>query len=119
MRRRFGPDVVLAVVLPLACALALLLLHPDRSQPAGAAPVETPLTSASVVCPGALPAQGGGSLEVTTLGADPATKVSGDLQVGLGPSSAPVPVSSGQVSVAPAGPGPAVVSGAGDVAPGL
>ncbi len=37
MRRRFGADVLLAVVLPVAAALALLLLQPDRDQPRGAA----------------------------------------------------------------------------------
>ena len=40
--RRPGLDVLLAVLLPLACALVLLLLQPDRGQPSGAAPVEAP-----------------------------------------------------------------------------
>ncbi len=71
MRRRFGADVLLAVVLPVACALALLLLQPDRDQPEGQPPVETPLTSASVVCPAPLPGTGVGPLGVSTLGADP------------------------------------------------
>ena len=119
MRRRFGADVVLAVVLPLVCALALLLLHPDRTQPHGEPPVETPLTSASVVCPGPLSGQGDDFLGVTTLGADPDQQVAGEVQVGLGPSSAPLGVRSHRVSPAPPGSGPVVVSGAGPLAPGL
>ena len=66
MRRRFGADVLLAIALPVACVLALLLLHPDRGQPHGSAPVETPLTSASVVCPAALPGTGADLLGVST-----------------------------------------------------
>jgi hypothetical protein len=118
MSRRFGADVVLAVLLPVASAGALLALHPDRTQPHGGPPVETPLTSASVVCPSALPGQGD-QLGVTTLGTDPATKVSGDLQVGLGPSTTPLSVRSGHVTTVPADPGPTVISGSGDLAPGL
>jgi hypothetical protein len=118
MRRWFGADVVLAVLLPVAGALALLGLHPDRAQPQGAPPVETPLTSASVVCPSALPGQGD-RLGVSTLGADPATKVSGELQVGLGPSTTALPVRSDRVSTVPQDPGPTVISGADALAPGL
>lgn len=118
MSRRIGADVVLAVVLPVASGLALLALHPDRDQPQGQPPVETPLTSASVVCPGALPGSGD-LLGVSTVGADPGTKVSGEVQLGLGPSTTPLKVRSGKVSTAAAGPGPTVVSGSGDLAPGL
>lgn len=118
MRRRFGADVVLAVVLPVASVLALLALHPDRSQPQGQAPVETPLTSASIVCPGALPGSGD-LVGVSTLGATPGTKVSGDVQVGLGPSTTPLKVRSGRVSTVAPGSGPTVVSGSDDLAPGL
>jgi Family of unknown function (DUF5719) len=119
VRRRFGADVVLAVLLPIACALALLVLHPDRDQPEGAAPVETPLTAASVVCPAALPAKGADLLGVTTLGADPGTKVSGDVQVGLGADAGPLRIRTGKVAAAQAGTGPVVVTGADDLAPGL
>jgi hypothetical protein len=118
MSRRFGADVVLAVLLPVASGLALLALHPDRDQPQGQPPVETPLTSASVVCPGPLPGSGD-LLGVSTVGADPATKVSGDVQVGLGPSTTPLKVRTGRVSTAPPGTGPTVVSGSADLAPGL
>ena len=83
------------------------------------APVETPLTTASVVCPNALPGTGSDLLGVTILGADPDAKVKGDLQVGLGASAAPLPVRTRRVSTAPQGLGPAVVTGSGDLAPGL
>ena len=92
MRRRFGADVLLAIVLPVVAVLALLLLHPDRDEPHGRAPVETPLTTASVVCPGALPGTGSDLLGVSILGADPDAKVTGDVQVGLGASATPLRV---------------------------
>lgn len=119
MRRRFGADVVLAVVLPVACVLLLLLLSPDRGQPHGAAPVETPLSSASVVCPGALPGSGADLLGVTTLGAEPGTKLTGDVQVGLGSAAVPLKVRTDRVSEAPAGLGASAVTGVDDLAPGL
>ena len=119
MRRRFGADVLLAIVLPVVAVLALLLLEPDRDQPQGKPPVETPLTSASVVCPDALPGTGSDLLGVTILGADPDVKVTGDVLVGLGSSAAPLPVRTRRVSTAPQGLGPAVVTGSGDLAPGL
>jgi len=119
MRRRFGVDVVLAVVLPVACALSLLLLQPDRDQPSGDPPVETPLTAASVVCPSALPASDTDLLGVSTIGVDPEAKLKGEVQVGLGPTVAPLKVVTGRVSTAAPGSGPAVVAGTGDLAPGL
>jgi hypothetical protein len=119
MTRRFGADVVLAVVLPVACALALFLLEPDRGRPSGEPPVETALTSASLVCPAALPGTGSDLLGVSTLGAEPGTKVTGDVQVGQGEAAGPVRVRSGRVSTATPGSDPAVVTAEGEVAPGL
>ena len=119
MRRRFGADVLVAMALPLLCALVLLLLHPERDRPADVAPVETPLTDASVVCPAALPGTGTDLLGVSTVGTDPATKVAGDVQVGLGDAAAPLKLRTARVSTAASGPGPAVVTGTGDLAPGL
>ncbi len=119
MRRRFGADVVLAVVLPVACALALFLLQPDRGQPGGQSPVETALTSASLVCPSALPGTDADLLGVSTLGAEPGNRVKGDVQVGLGDAAGAVRVRSGRVSTAAPGTGPAAVTGTGDLAPGL
>ena len=119
MRRRFGPDVVLAIALPLLCAAVLLLLQPDHDRSADQPAVETPLASASVVCPAAIPGTGTDLLGVSTLGADPATKVAGDVQVGLGDAAGPVRVRTARVSPTSAGAGPAVVTGIDDLAPGL
>jgi len=113
-------------VLPAACGLSLLLLTPDRDQPVGRAPVETPLASASLVCPAALPGTGSDLVGVTTVGraepdpdTDPETRVTGEVEVGLGDAAAPLKVRSGRVSAAAPGTGPAVVTGAGELAPGL
>jgi hypothetical protein len=119
MSRRFGADVLLAIVLPVVAVLALLLLQPDRAEPHGKPPVETPLTSASVVCPSAMRGTGSDLLGVSIVGADPDAKVAGDVQVGLGSSAAPLKVRTHRVSIASAGLGPTVVTGSGDLAPGL
>ena len=119
MRRRLGADVLLAIVLPVVAVLALLLLHPGRAEPHGKAPVEAPLTAASVVCPSALPGTGSDLLGVSILGADPDTKVAGEVRAGLGSSAAPLPVRTSRVSTAPPGAGPTVVTGSDDLAPGL
>lgn len=119
MRRRWGADVLLAVVLPVACGLALLVLHPDREQPEGEPPVEAPLTSATLVCPAPMPGTGTDQLGVTINGGDPGSEVAGDVQVGLGDTTAPLRVRAGRVSTAPPGTGPEVVTGSDDLAPGL
>ncbi|MXG89598.1 DUF5719 family protein [Nocardioides flavescens] len=118
--RRPGADVVLAVVLPVVCALALLLLHPDRSQPGREAPVDAPLASALVVCPSALPGtESTGGAGITSLaGSDGA--VDGEVTVGLGAATTPLRLRSGRVATPAAGDGSAfVVSGSGALAPGL
>jgi hypothetical protein len=116
--RRPRADTLLAVALPVACVLALLLAHPDRGQQAAEPPVETPLGSTSVVCPGALPGPDD-SLGVTSLGVDGSTDADGEVQVGLGDSVGPLEVRTGRVSSASPGTGPAVVTAADDLAPGL
>jgi hypothetical protein len=116
--RRPGADVLLAVALPVACAVALLLVTPDRSEPTAGPPAETPLRSATVVCPGALPGSGD-ALGVSSLGDDPAGDVEGDVQVGPADTTAPLRVRSRRVSGAPPGTAPAVVAATDDLAPGL
>jgi hypothetical protein len=116
--RRPGGDVLLALALPVACAAALVLVHPDRSQPSAEPPVESPLRSASVVCPAALPGTGD-LVGVTSWGPEPGSAVTGDLEVGLGDAAGPVRVRAGRVSTATPGEGAAVVTGTDDLAPGL
>ena len=53
--RRFGVDVVLAVLLPLACAVAIWGVRPDRDTGDTTHPPSTaPLSTSSVGCPSAL-----------------------------------------------------------------
>jgi hypothetical protein len=53
------------------------------------------------------------------VGADQGAELTGDVQVGVGSSSAPVSLRTLGVSSAAPGPDPAVVTGSGDLAPGL
>lgn len=121
-RRAVSPDGVLAVLLPLACVGALALVRtdaPDAVDPHP--PVRSQLTTASVVCPGAMPAPSArtGRLGVTTLAAGPEDDVGGELTTGLGSDTRPVSVSTGRVSSVRPGPGPVLVTGTGELAPGL
>lgn len=104
--RRLDVTTVLAVVLPVVCALALFLVRPtERSEPS-AAPTRTPLTRSTVVCP-----SGEGDIGVTTAGQG----VSGPVRVG----SSDAPVASGRVTMLDAGTEPVVVTGEDQTAPGL
>lgn len=117
-----SPDGVLAVLLPLACAGALALVPadvPDDVDPRP--PVRSQLVTASVVCPSAMTggAPRGDRLAVTTLVTGPEEDIGGDLDVGLGSDLREVSVRTGRVSVVRPGPGPALVTGTDEVAPGL
>lgn len=114
-QRRAGLDVttVLAVVLPIITVVAVLLVRPGDAGPSTHVPSRTALTSASVVCPTALP-------NAPTVYVATADKgVHGDVQVAAGKDKQEVSVSSGSVSTASPGDGPVVVTGEGDLAPGL
>ena len=104
--RRLDLTTVLAVVLPLVCALALFLVRPPEDPDRSAPPTRTPLTRATVVCP-----SGEGDVAVTTAAED----VEGPVQVG----SREAQVVSGRVTSVDAGAEPVVVAGADDTAPGL
>lgn len=107
-RRRRGLNLttVLAVVLPVVCALALFLVRPPEDADTSAAPTRTPLTRATVVCP-----SGEGEVAVTTAAED----VQGPVRVG----SREAQVATGRVTSVDAGAEPVVVSGEDDTAPGL
>jgi hypothetical protein len=117
--RRPGADVLLAVVLPVACALALLLLQPDRTQPGREALVDAPLTSALVACPSALPGtEETGTVGVSSLAGADGT-VDGEVAIGLGATTSPLRLRSGRVASPPSDAAAFVVSGSGALAPGL
>jgi hypothetical protein len=120
-RRAVSPDALLAVLLPVACAGALVLVRPDVPAAQTHHPVRTELASASVVCPSAM--AGGDEdddlLAVTTLAGGSDADISGDLAVGLGEDTQAATVRTGQVTAVRPGPGPVVVTGADDLAPGL
>lgn len=105
-RQGLNLTTVLAVVLPLVCALALFLVRPPESPDTSASPTRTPLTRASVVCP-----SGEGDVAVSTAAAD----VRGTVRVG--PREAQV--ATGRVTSVDAGAEPVVVAGEDDTAPGL
>jgi hypothetical protein len=119
--RMLSPDALLALVLPLACVGALVLVRPDLP---GATPhpaVRTELESASVVCPSALSGGSpkGDALGVTTLARNLDEQTQGDLEVGLGDDVQRSAVRVGQATPVPVGPGPAVVTGTDQLAPGV
>lgn len=103
---RVNLTTVLAVVLPVLCALALFLVRPPDEVDTAAAPTRTPLTRATVVCP-----SGEGDVAVTTAGGD----VRGPVRVG----DAEAQVATGRVTSVEAGSEPVVVAGEDDTAPGL
>lgn len=113
--RRVPVDVVLAVVLPTVVLGAMLLVRPATPSPDQVVPpVTSELTTASVVCPGALPGADGDVVGVTSL-----SGAAGGLVVGLGDDTVPVEVRPGRVTELTRGDDPVVVAGARDLAPGL
>jgi Family of unknown function (DUF5719) len=114
-QRRVDVDVttVLAVVLPILTVVAVLLVRPGDAGSSTHAPSRTALTSASVVCPTALPNAPTVHLATADKG------VHGDVEVAAGEDKQKVNVSSGSVSTVSPGEGPVVVTGQGDLAPGL
>jgi hypothetical protein len=109
---RLNATVVLAVVLPLACAAALALVRPFDAPSQSHPPTSTTLTSSTLVCPDALP----GAPQVALSSA--VDGVSGPVQVGLGKDSDEVQIASGEVSGV-AAPKAVAVIGADQTAPGL
>ena len=114
-QRRLAVDVttVLAVVLPILTVVAVLLVRPGDAGSTSHAPSRTALTSASVVCPTALP-------QASTVHLATADKgVRGEVGVTAGQDTQKVSLSSGNVTSVSPGDGPVVVTGEGDLAPGL
>lgn len=112
-RTRFNLTTVLAVLLPVLCALALLLVRPGEAEESISPPTRTALTAATVVCPA--PMEGAPDVALTSA----ADGVDGDVRVGLGDRTTKARVITGQVTTVGRGDGPAAVTGEGDTAPGL
>lgn len=104
---------VLALVVPVLTVLAVLLVRPDRPAVVERDPTLTALTSASVVCPSALP--GAPAAYLTT--AEDVGR--GTVRVATGSRAAEEPLSSGTVTRVDRGAGPLIVTGTGELAPGL
>ncbi|MGA8847895.1 MAG: DUF5719 family protein [Nocardioides sp.] len=108
---RWRPDLlsVVAVLLPVLAVLAALLVDTDRTVVERVAPEETPLTRATLICP-----QGGSEVSLTTVsGAD------GDVTVRAGKDQAEVALEQDRATTLDLGRRPAVITGNGDLAPGL
>ncbi|MGB0100143.1 MAG: DUF5719 family protein [Nocardioides sp.] len=107
---RVNATIVLAIVLPVLCALALFLVRPTDPAVLSAEPTRTALSRASLVCPS-------GTRDVLVSSA--ADDVTGEVQVGLGEDRAASTIASGEVTPVEVGRGPVVVSGEDETAPGL
>lgn len=109
---RLNLTTLLAVLLPIACVLALLLVRPSEHEPREHPPTRTTLTSATLVCPPALP--GAPELALTSTADD----AQGELTVGHGKNAETADVSAGTVTTIRRE-NAAAVSGEDDLAPGL
>ena len=112
-RVRLDTTTVLAVVLPLVTIGSLLLVRPGDSPDLSSPPTRTTLTSASIVCPSAMPASPAGYLSTTSKGAK------GRVDVTAGSTSTKASLSEGTVTTVRPGTGPFVVTGEDELAPGL
>ena len=115
-RRRLDLTTALAIALPLVVVALLALARPDAPSIERHAPTTSPLTSSSVVCPSALDGKSGNS---STLRVASASGASGDLSLTSDGSTSSASVAPGRVTDVPGRDAPVVVSGEGDLAPGI
>ncbi|MCW2814623.1 MAG: hypothetical protein JWN84_2078 [Nocardioides sp.] len=109
-RARLDVTTVAAVLVPFLAVLAALLVDTGTTAPRqGAAPTSTPLTRASVICP----AGGSDVLVTSTSGA------SGEVEVRSGQDVRSARVGPGTTAEVPLDERAAIVTGEGDLAPGL
>ncbi len=111
-RRGLNPTVIIGVVLVVLTGGALLLVQPQVQTDRRVAPTTSPLTTASVGCPSALP--GGEAVAVATA----RDSVDGEVSVSSRRDEQSLPVSSGSVGTVDQKRAVAV-TGTGDLAPGL
>jgi hypothetical protein len=107
--RKVDATLALAVGLPLLVLLAALLVRPGDVAHEGGAPEETPLTSATVICP---------SGPAGVVVADD-TGATGAVTVRQGDNETDAAQSSYRSTELPAGRAPVVVTAEGDLAPGV
>lgn len=109
---RSRPDVttVAAVLVPVLALLAVLLVDTgETATRVGGAPDELALTRSTVVCP-----PGGGTVQVATT-----SDASGSVTARSGEDTAPAEVGPGTLGSVRLGEGAVVLTGEGDLAPGL
>lgn len=111
-RGRLNVTMVLAVLLPVLCAVALSVVRPGAAVEGEHPPARTALTRATLACPSAL--AGAPGVAITTAG-----QGGGSVTVGLGKDAASADVVRGQVTSVTADPGPVAVTGQDASAPGL
>jgi hypothetical protein len=112
-RAAFDATTVLAVLVPVLTVAAVLLVRPDQAADVDRPPTRTALSSASIVCPSALP--GAATAYVATA----EEGVRGTVGVTAGSGEAEARLSFGAVTPVDRGTGPLIVTGEGELAPGL
>lgn len=114
-RRGFRLDLttVLAVGLPILCALGLLLVQGPATDDVDHPPTRVALTLATIVCPSALADADDVALTSAT------DDARGQVQVGLGNEQRAADLAAGQVTTVAGLDGPVAVTGEDETAPGL
>lgn len=118
LRRRLDPTLVLAIVLPVVAAVALLLTRPDAWTEGDQSPVDAPLHSQTLICPGAMRGDDGAGVTTLAAGSGGAGGSAGRVTVGGG-SGSTVESTPGRVSDVPVTDGSVVLSASGADASGL
>lgn len=112
-RTSLNATTVASLLLPILTLGALLLVTPEAPSDGSHSPEKTDLSTASVICPSGLP----GSPTAYVATAQPGA--SGEVSVGLGADPQAVPVADHHVTQVRSHPGPLVVRGEDELAPGL
>lgn len=111
-RSRVNLTTILAVLLPLLCAGAILLVRPADAPSQAHPPTSTTLTSATLICPSSLP--GDKQVDLSTV----STGVDAQVRLGLGGSASEVPLQTQKITSRDDGDALAVI-GEDAAAPGL
>lgn len=115
-RRRIDLTTVVAIGLPVLVALLLVVVRPDAPALERTAPTTSALTTSSVVCPSALDGKSGNE---STLSVASASGASGTLTLTSEAGASTASVAPGKVAGTKGQDAPVVVTGQGDLAPGI